>query len=815
MLPPSLASYRGASDASFDECVTPEGDVRPVWRPFMAHIEALGLDALAALFARADAHLKSSGVVHRVYGDGEGVRPWPLSPMPILIGAEEWADLSAGVAERASLINDVLRDAYGDAALVASGEVPAALFAASPEYARPLVGAPHNPQPLRFYAVDVARGPDGRWWVLSDRTQAPSGAGYALENRLAMARALPDLYRNLHIHRLAGFFQDFRSNLVGLKRNQESRIGLFSPGPMNETYFEHSYLARYLGFVLVEGEDLVVRDGDVFIRTVAGLKPCDVLWRRVDSDFVDPLDFNARSRIGIPGLVEAAQAGRVTLANAIGSGLAESRAWMSILPALAERCLGHPLRLPTQATWWGIDAHARDVIAARFDELVIGSAFGSPLPGIGTGFAPGASLSQEDRAALLERLARRGVDIVAQQSISLSTTPSFENGTLVPRPFALRLFAAWTGSDWHVMPGGFARVSESDDIRAVSLQRGGRSADVWILSDKPVAQTTLLRGADTPRIRRSPGSLPSRAADNLFWLGRYVERTELILRLARAALARNDRHETGLDETGLYQALAATLVSNGALDPFTPGSPPLPAELGRVVLNGAGLPQTACALGQSALNAASSIRDRFSPEAWRVLHELVANLQKPLAPLLQEADADERIEQALKNLAAFAGLTQENMNRLIGWRFLDLGRRIERAIGMARLLDRFVSDDPWACDVLLELGDSTLTYRLRYVDLPEQASVIDLLMLDPANPRSVVFQMQKIVADLSVLPGAAPEGRLNAAAARAMALQTELVTADATLFDPTLPARIADGLMRLSEEVQRIHIRPDAAGART
>lgn len=808
-LPPCLSAYALKGQTARDECLTEDGQIRPVWKAFIDHIETIGAPALAATFARANGHLASAGVVHRVYGDAEGVRPWPLSPMPILISASEWAALAAGVAERASLINDVLCDAYDKAHHVSAGHVPAAFFAASPEYARPLVGAAHrDAQPLRFYAVDLARGPDGRWWVLSDRTQAPSGAGYALENRLAMARALPDLYRTLRIHRLAGFFQDFRSHLVGLKRNPASRIGLFSPGPMNETYFEHSYLARYLGFVLVEGEDLVVRDGEVFIRTIAGLKPCDVLWRRVDSDFTDPLALNARSRIGVPGLVDAAREGRVTLANAIGTGLAESRAWMAVLPALAERRLGRPLRLPTQATWWGIDADARNVIASRFEELVIGSAFGSPLPGIGTGFAPGVSLSNEDRTALLDRLATRGVDIVAQESISMSTTPVFEHGKLVPRPFVLRLFAAWNGSEWHVMPGGFARVSETNDPRAVSLQRGGRSADVWVISDKPVPQTTLLRSGETHTIRRSPGSLPSRAADNLFWLGRYVERTELTVRLARAALARYESNETGI-----YGLLAATLVSHGALDAFPPGSPPSPAELGKNVLVGSGLPQSISALAQAALQAASSIRDRFSPDAWRVLHDLVLHLQEPIVAFVPEIDADERMDQALQSLAAFAGLVQDNMNRLMGWRFLDLGRRIERAIGMARLIDRFAYDDPWACDALLDVGDSALTYRLRYVDMPERSAVIDLLMLDPANPRSVAFQIQRIVEDLSVLSEGAPVKMGNGAVAHAKALQASLIAADANSFDASLPRQIAEGLMVLSEEIARLHIRPDAAGA--
>lgn len=802
-LPATLAAYRSGGQGAWDGLFDGDGRIRPVWRPFIDHIGQIGAPALQARFARADAHLASSGVVHRVYGDGAGVRPWPLSHMPVMISASEWSDLAAGVIERAEVLNALLADAYGAGRLVTEGVIPAALYAGSPEWARPMVDPKaSNAQPLRFYAVDLARGPDGQWWVMSDRTQAPSGAGYALENRLAMARALPDLYRTMQIDRLAGFFQNFRSHLVSLKRNPDARIGLMSPGPLNETYFEHAYLANYLGLVLVEGEDLVVRDGALFIRTVAGLQPCDVMWRRVDSDFTDPLELNTRSRLGVPGLTEAARQGGVTLANAIGSGLAESRAWMAMMPALAAMHLGRPLRLPTQATWWGIDDSARATIRSRFDGLFIGSAFGAVLPGVGTGFALGASLKAEDRAALLARLDHRGIDIVAQEPLRLATTPIFDKGEIKPRPFVLRVFAAFTGSAWQVMPGGFARVSDSHDVNAVSLQRGGRSADVWVVSDQAVKPTSLLRGADARRVRRSPGALPSRAADNLFWLGRYVERTEFMVRLVRAALARTDRHENDI-----YTAIAATLTSWNALSAFPPLQPPAPADLARMALQNVAL-QSVMVLSRAALNAASIIRDRFSPDAWRVLNELVALTEKPLRDPLADVETDDRLRDALRLLAAFSGLAQENMNRLNGWRFLDLGRRIERGIGMARLIERFASDDPWACDLLLELGDSTLTYRLRYVDMPERISVTDLLMLDPANPRSVAFQMERIAEHLAALPQTGP----HAAGVLAQEWQTRLAKADARVFDHALPGDCAAALLRLSDLTIADHVRPSKAG---
>ena len=347
----------------------------------------------------------------------------------------------------------------------------------------------------------------GHWWVLGDRTQAPSGAGYALENRLALSRAMPDVYRELRVERLAPFFQAVQAELSGLNRQDDSRVCVLTPGPLNETYFEHAYLARYLGFLLVEGEDLTVRDDGVFIRTVSGLKRAEVLVRRLDADFADPLELNARSRLGVPGLVQAVRDGTVVIANALGSGVVEARAMSSFLPALAPAVLGSDLALPNVATWWLGQARARNEIIERLDEMVIASAFSGELPGYGERREVlGAALDPDERTRILTQIAHRGIDFVAKEAVTLSTTPVWRNGRLEPRPFTLRLFLARTTEGWRVMPGGFVRVADDVDARAVSLQRGGRTGDAWVLSDKPVAETTLLPAPDRITISRATGS---------------------------------------------------------------------------------------------------------------------------------------------------------------------------------------------------------------------------------------------------------------------------------------------------------------------
>ena len=414
---------------------------------------------------------------------------------------------------------------------------------AIPEFLRPLVGAaPAGGAYLRVYAVDIARSPEGQWWVLGDRTQAPSGAGYALENRIALSRAMPDIYRALRVERLAPFFQAFQAELSALNRQDDSRVCVLTPGPLNETYFEHAYLARYLGFLLVEGEDLTVREDGVFIRTVSGLKRAEVLLRRLDSDFADPLELSARSRLGVPGLVQAVRDGTVTIANALGSGVVEARAMLSFLPALAPAVLGQDLAIPNLATWWLGDPGRRSEVLDKLDSVVIGSAFAGDISDHSYGeYAPASELVPGSRDRLVEAIGRRGADFVAQEAVTLSTMPAWHDGRLVPRPFILRLLLARVGDGWRVMPGGFVRVADDVDARAVNLQQGGRTADAWVLSDKPVPELTLLPTPDRIEINRATGALPSRAAANLFWLGRYVERTEATLAGGTSAAQPCDR----------------------------------------------------------------------------------------------------------------------------------------------------------------------------------------------------------------------------------------------------------------------------------
>ncbi|MBB5754185.1 circularly permuted type 2 ATP-grasp protein [Prosthecomicrobium pneumaticum] len=799
-----IAGYRPLAGAA-DELIDLSGTVRPHWGRFVETLAGLGVDEVARRFQTADRHLRDSGVVFRAYdGEGGAERPWPLSHVPVLIGPEEWRHLEAGLVQRAELMDAILADAYGEGKLPATGALPAAVIAGSEEYLRPLVGAkPIGGHHLRIYAADVGRGPDGRWWVISDRAQAPSGAGYALENRLALSRALPEIYRGFHVERLAGFFQAFRGGLNALNRH-DTRVALLTPGPLNETYFEHAYLARYLGFVLVEGDDLTVRDDAVYLRTISGLRPIDVILRRLDSDFADPLELNPSSKLGVPGLARAVRNRQVAIANALGSGLVESKALLGFLPALARRILGRDLILPNVATWWCGQTLERDHVIENLDRMVIAPALGARVAGVlDRGPVLGADLGEAARAKLVAAIGTRGTDFVGQEVVRLSTTPVWHDGRLVPRPCILRLYVARTESGWKVMPGGFCRISEREDARAVTLQQGGASADVWVLSDKPVAETTLIPSPDEVALRRLTANLPSRAAENLFWLGRYVERTETTLRLARAIAARIADEE---NERRAIRPLMDMLWPAREDDPEREAIRAAPDRAVRAILSRGGDFGGVPALATWARRAASVIRDRLSPDAWRVIADLEAQAARPLRATT-EVEIIERIENSLRLVAAFSGLVQENMVRHNGWRFLDLGRRIERGIAVATAT-RFLGG-PEArggrLEALLELADSQIVYRIRYEIAPAAVPVTDLVLLDPGNPRSLAFQAERIRASLENLPGHAPNGMPAGADRIATLLSAELATADAARLDAAAMLSYERRLMQISDEIALVY----------
>ena len=792
-----------------DEMIDGAGQLRGAWPRFLDRLAALGEREVAARFLSAERHIRDAGISYRVYGDQRD-HAWPLGSLPLVIDAPDWAELTAGIVQRAELMERIVADIYGPGRLVADGLLPAAMVAGSPEFLRPAHGimAPGG-RFLRIYAADVGRAPDGHWRVLADRTQAPSGLGYALENRMVLGRAFPDLFTDLHVERLPGFFQAFRESLASACARTDPRICLLTSGPYSSTYVEQAALARYLGFLLVEGDDLVVQDGQLHVRTVAGLKRADALWRRIDADYLDPMELRSDSRLGVPGLLEVLRRGNVVLGNMPGSGVLESGALDPFLSRIARERLGEDLRLSGPRSWWCGDADGLAHVRANLDGLNLRPA-ATPVRGLERDAILGPQVIDAARERAVAALRDRPFDWVGQEPAPLSTMPTWQEGSqpgslsgrLVPRPYVMRVFAVATESGWRVMPSAFCRISEREGLDPIEMRSGIRSADVWVLSDTPVEQPPLLIST-TPRIRRIAGHLPSRAADNLFWFGRYLERGEAVIRLVQAhlgspgeAVLAGMAGEAGTPTALRIRALLDEWGSVSAADLPT-------AALAREALSGREIHGSALCHVLSARRAAASLRERLPAEAWRALADLRDLLDFGEAWDPSEAQLYGRAERALGHLSALAGLIHENMNHAAGWHFSDMGRRIERGINGCTFAATFAGDEASAEDlgVMLSLSDAQIAYGARYLAGVSLQAVRDMVLPDPFNPRSVAFQVEAIVRHLEALPALRADGLPEPHRRLALRMSGFFATAEAAEFDGAALARLEGELEGLASAI--------------
>lgn len=740
MLRQLLSGY-AALEGRYDELLSAPGQPRPHWDAFLRALAAREGAEVSETLALMEREIRENGITYNVYADPQGAdRPWEVDPLPLLLSADEWRDIEAGIAQRAELLNRVLADIYGPQQLLRDGSIPPSVVFGHSGFLHQAQGIrPPGGVFLFHYAADLARSADGRWWVAGDRTQAPSGAGYALENRLVVSRVFPRMFRELHVERLAAFFAALRDALLrwAPRGDGPPQVVLLTPGPYNETYFEHALIARYLGFALVEGSDLTVRDGRVWMKTVDGLQRVHAILRRQDDDYCDPLELRSDSALGVPGLTDCARRGTVMLANALGSGVLESGALLGYLPRLSESLLGEPLKLPSIATWWLGEPAAFDDAWQRLDQLLI-----KPLDRSGGERAVfGADhASPADREALRRRVAVQPQRYVAQEWVHGSQAPVLEHGPehgaepLQARNVGLRVFAVATPSGYRVMPGGLTRVAGAGDARGIAMQRGGRSKDTWVLSDAPVnaAFSLLSRTVRPEDLVGARANLPSRSAENLFWLGRYGERCEMAARLLRVAIA-GVLDDSADQADGIAPALVLTQrfgLIDGTDDP------------GPDLLRAATHPDEALAERLRQLSrVAFSLRDRMSADNWRTLNQLATDPVFSRGASLPLALA--WLDRAVTSMMTLSGFVLDGMTRSAGWRFLSLGRRVERLASLCSALQVAIGEGrTHGLDWLLELADSTVTYRSRYLVAPEWMPVLDLLVRDDANPRSVAFQVK-------------------------------------------------------------------------
>jgi uncharacterized circularly permuted ATP-grasp superfamily protein/uncharacterized alpha-E superfamily protein len=777
--------------AHSDEMLNPDGTVKPVWEAFFTHLSKLTPDELSLRFARGDQYLRDAGVLYRQYDESlSSEREWPLSHIPVILGEDEWREISDGLVERADLLEYVLRDFYGENTLVGSGQLPATLLSQNPAWLLPMVGMSRQEgHLLNTLSFEIGRGPDGKWWVISDMIEAPSTAGFAIENRIAMSRVFPNFFKSANIHRLAGFFQDFRQTLVDLKAQVDGEIALLTPGPLNQNYAEHAYMARYLGLLLVEGEDLIVQKGKAMVRTVAGPKPISLLWSRLPSAMFDPLELDPTSMLGTPGLVQALRDGSLKTVNMVGAGVMETRALMAFLPKIARQRLGRGLAMSNIATWWCGQDTQREQVIANGDRMMVGNAFSTtPLMADPTTISLDGAAGSPREERLAEVLKSAGRNLVGQEAVTLSTTPAYENGELVARPMCIRISLGRTKDGWAVMPGGYARISAGDDAKALAMQRGGKVADVWVTSSKPVQTPSLLSHAAKAFKRGSTHEiLPSRAADNLFWVGRYVERSEQNMRLFRAYYARISDGAGHDDQLTTY--LRARLMDNVQPDV---------SKIAQRFAEPLGL----------GLQSASRISDRFSPDGMMALRALVKHVDELDRRTVALVDIPAEISTLLRQVTGFAGLVHENMYRSDGWRFLSLGVSLERAANMCAVLAACIPDDAptGALDLALEIGDSVVSHRSRFQVSANAISVIDLLGLDPQNPRSVRYHVSRAKEHIAHLPRQSSGHLLTEVARLVLMAETKLATSRIQEVTPAYLLQMRQDMLDISDALNDHHL---------
>ena len=763
-----LQGYAFAQGASYDELWLGQKEILPHWRPFIENIITQTKDDLERTRYEIRRLLQENGVTYNVHGDPNGLqRPWKLDLVPMIISEQEWQVIEAGIKQRAMLLNMIAADLYGERRLVQQGYLPAGLIYGHDGFLRPCVDIDLRGQHLMIYAADLGRGPDNRMWVLGDRTQAPSGAGYALENRTMMARVQRSFFSEGKIRRLSNFFRDLQATLAKVaQREENSRIVVLTPGPFNETYFEHAYLANYLGYSLVQGDDLTVRDGQVWLKSIEGLRPVDVILRRVDDAFCDPLELRKDSWLGVPGLVEAVRRKQVSIANSLGSGILENPGLMPFLPGLAKLLLGESLILPSAATWWCGQPKELAYVLEHLDQLVIKRI--ARAAGYRTVF--GNKLSKAQLAHLRDQIKANPQIFVGQEQVSFSTVPTLIDEKLEARHTILRTFAVAVDHGYAVMPGGLTRSSARTDTLVVSNQAGGFSRDTWVMCSQPETYVSLwLEPQRVLRTFKQSFSLPSRAAENLFWVGRYAERAEATARLLRTIFNQfgdMDFVKDSAEVACLHQLLRSltqvTMTYPGFVDDKEKKAVERlhnpQEELRSVMLDSERVGSLSNNI-YAMVRAAFAVRDLWSIDSWRVIDRIHNHWESLIGdPNLSLQRLWHELNELITQLLAFAGLNAESMTQGSGWVLLDSGRRLERAVSTISFVRSMLSVAQSAeielllLENILTTTENIITYRRRYRSHLHIQSVIEQLLLDETNPRSVIYQLNRLQTHLQRLP---------------------------------------------------------------
>ncbi|MBC9224736.1 hypothetical protein GL325_00240 [Aeromicrobium sp. 636] len=789
----------GQSAAPYDEVASPDGTLRAAWKRLAAEAVDVTLPELTRASDEIARLLADEGVVYTPPGGQQ--RSWRLDPVPLVISADEWATLEKGLAQRAELLNAILVDLYGPQELLARGTLPPGIVFGHSGFLRAVARATaaHQRQ-LVITGTDLGRTPTGEWQVLADRAQAPSGIGFAMENRRVLSRVLPVAYREAGLHRLAPFFQVLRVSLMQAAPPtvENPRVVVLSPGPTSETAYDQAFIASTLGFPLVEGTDLVARDGAVWMRVLGRLERVDVILRRVDAEWSDPLELRGESQLGVTGLTEAVRRGTVTVINGLGSGVVENAALMPFMSEMCEQLLDEPLRLPGVPTVWAGTPEGRDQLLDRLDELTVRR------------IDPPFDVDTSSRERLVEAIVAEPYRYVGQEPVGVSVSPTLDQGRLEPHALTLRAFTLRHGSSYRPMIGGLATAapvgSSADQIEV--------SKDVWVLKGSPDEPDQGLPDVLPVTHARAPVTPVPRVLDDLFWLGRYAERVEDLLRLAIAT------HELAEDFQGRpHSSGGRTLaVVAGVMRSLSPSSydpANFEGDLRSLLLDA----HRSGSVGQTVMRLkeiAQSVRDQVSPDLFRVFGAM-DRARGLLAANPHGWQIGESAGRMLTAILSLHGVTG-NMVRDEGWHLMEIGRGIERSLQLCQLIGptlsvrRGLDVDRDVHQAVLQVAESAVTHRRRHRGVVRAASVLDLLLLDETNPRSLRFNLLAIDASLATLPGSSGSTRPERLVDDLLAELDRLdVGALLDLDGETRPNFVrfaqatAQHLMRLSDAVAEVH----------
>lgn len=775
--------------SSYDEMFDHNGAVREHWKQLASNIEELGYEQLEAKRQEVDWRLEDNGVTYNVYNDPNGIsRPWSLDPIPLILEAQEWATIQAGVAQRAKLLNLLFKDIYNEQRILKEEIVPSEVIFGHSGFLREAHGLYDEiADPMMIVAVDLARGPDGKMWVVGDRTQAPSGLGYAVENRLTMNSAMQVLYKNISVSRLYPFFEEFKAMLQRLGRGGSSTPlnVLLTPGPHSETYFEHSYLSSFLGLTLVQGQDLLAKGGALWLKSLKGLRRIDAVIRRVDESYCDPLELRDDSKLGVSGLVQVMRKGGVSMANPLGTGVLENLGLYPFLPRLARYFLNEELILPQIATWWCGQAKEREYVLNHLSSLTIKTIDrNTDEPSLYFG----KTLSEQEAQALRQKIQEQPYRYVGQEEVQFATAPTLIDDKILPRKVVIRSFAIKAKEQYEVMPGALVRVGSSDDSLVISGQGSGSSKDLWILAqpETPIQEMSqnigegmsqtmspmtpnstvvpsIFKAKDT--FENSLENIPSLRAENLFWLGRYLMRSitsARMIRMTLKSLANATRYDRNGDEY-VQKVLCTTLTHLSMTYPGFLGTQeqeiadPL-AEIWSVMSDFTRVGSLSQVINMLS-NATVSTKNILPLEGWRIFDRL----EREWSDFVRQNQPSHRkmiagIDKLLIYLMAYKASIEETLFVEQGLVLYDIGARLERSnllVAKARAMltssyEPFVEYE--ILEALLGTSESLNAYRAHYRSSIELANVSEFLLLDTRFPKSLISEIAQLLKVLPKLP---------------------------------------------------------------